>query len=97
MSGPDPIQRGRRWQAFYEEEGGLREMIEAIQQTYLERLALVDPSNTEQLQVLAMAHRVSREFDGMIRAIVGGADVAEKAREYATRMQAIPAAARRRL
>ena len=93
----DPIQRGRRWQAFYDEDGGLKDMLAEIQALYLERIAIVDPSNTEQLQILAMAHRVSREFDGMIRAIIGGADVAEKAKEYTTRMQAIPAAARRRL
>ena len=91
----DPIQRGRRWRAFFDEDGGLKDMLVEIQATYLERLAAVDPSNTAQLQVLATAHRISKEFEGMIRAIINGADVAQAAKEYATRMQQIPAAARR--
>lgn len=91
----DPIQRGRRWEAFFQEEGGLKDMLVEIQSTYLERLAAVDPANTEQLRILAMAHRVSREFEGMIRAIIAGADVAQAAKEYATKMQAIPAAAKK--
>lgn len=93
----DPIQRGRRWQAFYEEDGGLRDMIADIGRTYLERMAQVDPWNAEQLQVLALAHKVTQQLDGMVKAVVGGADVAEAAKEYMTRMQAIPAAKRRRL
>lgn len=91
----DPIQRGRRWAAFWEEDGGLKDMLAEIQATYLERLAAVDPGNTEQLRVLAMAHRVSKEFEGMIRAIIAGGEVAQKAKEHATRMQAIPEYARR--
>lgn len=91
----DPEQRGRKWRAFFDEEGGLRDMLSEIQGTYLERLAAVDPNNTEQLRVLALAHRISKEFEGMIRTIINGADVAQAAREYATKMQAIPQAARR--
>lgn len=93
----DPIQRGRRWEAFWREEGGLKDMLAEIQSTYLERLAAADPANTEQLRILAMAHRVSREFEGMIRSIIAGADVAQAAKDYTTKMQAIPAASRRYL
>lgn len=93
----DPIQRGRRWQAFYEEEGGIKEMLAEIRQTYLTRIAACDPNNTEGLRILAMAHRVSVEFDGMITAIVAGADVAEAVKERTSRMQALSPAARRRL
>lgn len=91
----DPIQRGARWNAFLNEEGGLGDMLAEIQRTYLERLAATDPGNTEQLRVLAMAHRVSKEFEGMIRAIIAGGEVAQKAKEYSSRIQAIPEAARR--
>lgn len=91
----DPIQRGRRWEAFYNEEGGLRDMLATIQRTYLERLSHVEPGNTPQLQVLALAARVTRELDGMVQAVIADANVAERAQEYTTRMQAIPAAQRR--
>lgn len=91
----DPIQRGRRWEAFYNEEGGLKDMLETIRQTYLDRLAHVDPANADQLRILATAHRVSREFEGMIRSIISGADVAQASKDYTAKMQAIPEAARR--
>lgn len=93
----DPIMRGRRWKVFYEEEGGLRDMLETIGQTYLERLSHVDPWKVDQLQVLAMAHKVTQQVDGMVRAIIGGAEVAQAAKEYTTKMQALPEAKRRRL
>lgn len=93
----DPIQRGRRWQAFYDEEGGIKDMLAEIRSVYLTRIAACDPNNTEGLRILALAHRVSVEFDDMIRSIIAGADVAEKAKEYTTRMQGLSPAARRRL
>lgn len=93
----DPIQRGRRWQAFYTEDGGIKDMLAEIRSVYLSRLAATDPSNIAGLQVLAQAHRISIEFEGMITSIIAGADVAEKAKEYTTRMQGLSAAARRRL
>ena len=93
----DPIMRGRRWQAFYDEDGGMRDMVDAIGRTYLERMAAVDPWNVEQLQILALAHKVTQQLDGMVKAIVGGAEVAQAAQEYTTRMQGLPASKRRRL
>ena len=52
----DPIRRGARWKLFLEEEGGVADMLAEIRQTYLERIAAADPSDTGKLQVLAMAH-----------------------------------------
>lgn len=91
----DPIMRGRRYEVFFNEEGGLKDMLAEIQQTYLERLSAVEPSNVAQLQVLALAARVTRELEGMIRTIMSGANVAQAAKEHASRMQAIPEAKRR--
>ena len=84
----DPIRRGARWKLFLEEDGGL---------TYLENMAKADPSDTAKLQVLALAHRVAREFEAMIREIVTAGEVATAARDYANKMEKIPQAARRRL
>lgn len=91
----DPIMRGRRYSVFYNEDGGLKDMLAEIQRTYLQRLSAVEPSNVEQLQVLALAARITRELDGMIRTIMSGAEVAQAAKEHTARMQAIPAAKRR--
>lgn len=91
----DPIHRGRRWSAFYHEDGGLKDMLAQIKATYLERLASVDPNNTDQLQVLALAHKVTQQLDGMVLSIINGAEVAQASAEYTSRMQAIPKARRR--
>lgn len=91
----DPIQRGHKWQAFYNEDGGLKDMLDEIERTYLERMANVSVGNLEALQVMQIAFKVAQEFRGMIQTIVSGAATAEAAKEYATRMQAIPAAKRR--
>lgn len=93
----DPIRRGARWKLFLEEDGGLNDMLAEIRQTYLENMAKADPSDTAKLQVLALAHRVAREFEAMIREIVTAGEVATAARDYANKMEKIPQAARRRL
>ena len=93
----DPIRRGARWKLFLEEEGGINDMMAEIRQTYLERIATADPSDTGKLQVLAMAHRVSREFEAMIRAIVSAGEVANKAREHAAKLEKLTPAAKRRM
>lgn len=91
----DPIMRGRRWDVFFNEDGGLKDMLAEIHGTYLDRLSKVEPSNVAQLQVLALAARVTRELEGMVRTIIAGGNVAQAAKEYTTRIQSIPEAKRR--
>jgi hypothetical protein len=45
--------------------------------------------------VLSLAHKVTCQLEGMVQAIVAGAEVAQAAKDYAAKMQAIPASARR--
>jgi len=91
----DPILRGNRWRAFYNEDDGLKDMLATIKATYLERIAACNPMDVEQLRVLATAHKVTTQLEGMVRAIIDGADVAQASKEWTTKMQQIPAAARR--
>ena len=93
----DPIRRGVRWKLFLEEEGGVNDMLAEIRQTYLERIAAAYPGDTGRLQVLSMAHRVSREFEAMIRDIVTAGEVATAARDYTDKMEKLSAAAKRRM
>lgn len=93
----DPIHRGKRWALFYEEEGGLRDIFETIATTYLERLAAIDPADTDKLRIMALAHRVTREAQSMVRDIITNGEIASSDKEYTTRMLAIPAERRRRL
>lgn len=91
----DPIHRGRRWEAFFEEDGGLRDMFETIRTTYLERLSQVEPWETDKLSKLAMAHKITQQVEGMVRSIISNADVQQAARDYADKIEKIPAQKRR--
>lgn len=91
----DPIQRGRKWQAFYNEEGGLKDMLDTLEQTYLERMANVSVGNLDGLQTMQLAYKVTQQLRNMVQTIVSGADAAEAAKEYTNRMLAIPAEKRR--
>lgn len=93
----DPILRGGRWKAFYHEEDGLKDMFAVIRATYLERLALTDPHKLDQLQILALAHKVTQQVEDMVKAIVSNGDFAQASKEYTSKIQAIPEAKRRRL
>lgn len=91
----DPIHRGRRWQAFHDEQGGLKDMFETIRMTYLERMAQVDPWEVEKLSKLAMAHKITQQVEAMVRSIISNADVAQAARDYADKIEKIPHEKRR--
>ena len=93
----DPIRRGARWKLFLEEEGGINDMLAEIRQTYLENIAKADPSDTATLQVMALAHRVSREFEVMIRQIITAGEVAAKARDHTAKLEKLSPTARRRM
>ena len=93
----DPIRRGARWKLFLEEEGGINDMLAEIRQTYLKNIAKADPSDTATLQVMALAHRVSREFEAMIRQIITAGEVATAARDHAAKMEKLSPTARRRM
>lgn len=93
----DPIARGKRWLLFYNEDGGLKDIFDHIAQTYLERLAATSPDNVQSLQVMALAHRITREAQAMVQDIISNGQIAEKDKEYTTRMLAIPAEKRRRM
>ena len=93
----DPIHRGKRWESFWNEEGGLKDIFDHIGKTYLERLAAIDPYDSEKLQIMALAHRINREASDMVRDIIMNGEIATHDKEYTTRMMAIPAQKRRRL
>src|SRR3546814_16639375 len=70
LQSDDPSRRANRWKAFDEEDGGLRDMIAMLGQTYLERLSQVEPWETEKLSKLAMANRITQQLDGFVRSVI---------------------------
>ncbi len=91
----DPILRGNRWRLFYEEENGLRDMLDYIGQVYLKRMAAVDPWETDKLSNLSMAYKITQQVDNMVRAIVDNAKVEQAAKDHVDKIEKLPRAKRR--
>lgn len=91
----ETVMRGRRWAAFYKEEGGLKEILEAIGQTYIARMSVVEPWETDKLSKLAMANKIVGELDGCIRKIVADGEIAHNAIEHTKEIEKLPYAKRR--
>lgn len=62
-NGADAIARGTRWEMFYSEEGGLRDMIAKLRHAYFEKVGTLKPGDTESLKALGMADRIAREIE----------------------------------
>ena len=91
----DPVSRGHRWKLFYDEEGGLRDILEGLRVAYLERLSAVEPWETDKLTKLAIASRVTQAVDDEVRSIIEAGKVSGDRREHIRKIEAIPAAKRR--
>lgn len=91
----DSIRRAQRWRAFYEEDGGLKDMLAEIGKTYLLRMAAVEPWETGKLSKLAMAHKIAEQLDGFVQAILLDGGIAEQANRHAEKIEALPERKRR--
>jgi len=91
----DPVVRAQRWREFYEEEGGLRDMLAEIRNAYLLRMADVEPWETGKLAKLAIAHKVSEQVDGFVASIFADGAVELNARHHANRIADLPERKRR--
>lgn len=91
----DPVARAQRWKLFYEEEGGLKDILETLRVAYLERLSSVEAYETDKLSKLAIASKVTRAVDAEIRQIIEAGTVEGSRREHVKKIEAIPAAKRR--
>jgi len=90
MTDEDPIRRQKRWQAFYEEPEGLRDMLATLRATYFQRMSSVEPWEVAKLTNLAIAAKIVTQFDGMIQAIIAEGKMAKAANDAAEKMAAIP-------
>ena len=91
----DAIHRAVRWQAFYEEEGGLREVLNTLRQAYFARAADLMPSDTSALLKLGMASKIVDQVDSHIQHIINAGKVAAAAQDHADRIAKLPEARRR--
>lgn len=91
----DPIHRANRWKPFYAEEGGLKDILAYIGETYLKRMSQVEPWETEKLAKLAMANKIVQQVDAMVQAIINDGKVEEHAQKRVKQIESIPHARRK--
>ena len=88
-NGSNAIVRGQRWEGFYGEEGGLRDMIVKLRQAYFAKVGELKAGQLEELQLLATADRLARELDAAVRDVIASGTIEQKrldqiARQVAT-------------
>lgn len=93
----DAIARGKRWQAFYNEAGGLQDVLAELRRGYFEKAAQVRPGDVETLQALSLADRICGEIDNRFRIVIVEGEQAAKARDHADKIAELPEPMRRRL
>ena len=91
----DPLHRANRWKPFYAEEGGLKDILAYIGETYLKRMSQVEPWETEKLAKLAMANKITQQIDAMVQAIINDGKLQEHVQKRVKMIEAIPHKARR--
>jgi hypothetical protein len=91
----DPVSRAHRWALFYNEEGGLKDILEALRLTYLDRMSAVEPWETDKLMKLAIASKVTMAVDDEVRSIIQAGAIVGERREHTKRIEALPTAKRR--
>lgn len=75
----DRVIRGQRWEEFYSEEGGLRDMIAGIRQNYFEQASALGHRDNDKLYEFAVADRQARELEREVLQIVAsGRAMAER-------------------
>lgn len=91
----DAIHRAARWQAFYEEDGGLRDMLATLRQAYFDRAADLMPNDTAALLKLGMASKIVDQIDAHVTHIVTAGKLEQAAQDHADRIARLPEARRR--
>lgn len=91
----DPIARAQRWQVFWEEEGGLRDIMNGLHDAYLDRMSSVEPWETDKLVKLSIASKITKAVASEVQNIVAQGKVAEKHRDHIKKIEKLPASKRR--
>jgi hypothetical protein len=91
----DVVHRASRWREFYEEEGGLRDMLDALRQAYFARAGELMPGDTGALLKLGMAGKIVAQLDEHVRHILTAGRLEQAAQDHAERIAKLPEARRR--
>ena len=91
----DLVHRANRWRDFYEEDGGLRDVIDTLRRAYFERAGDLMPGDTAALLKLGMAAKIVEQIDVHIRQILTAGRLEQAAQDHAERIAKPPEARRR--
>jgi hypothetical protein len=69
-NGADAIARGQRWEQFYQESGGLADMIAALRKAYFAKVGELKPGEEDALMLLATADRIAREIEAKVVSVI---------------------------
>ena len=67
---PDAIVRAKRWEEFYNETGGLADMLAALRREAFEAAAELDPKDTDKIYYWATADRNLRRLDHKVLQVI---------------------------
>jgi hypothetical protein len=91
----DPIHRANRWADFYNEDGGLKEVLQTLRQAYFDRAADLMPNDTSALLKLGMAAKIVDQIDAHVLHIVSAGKIEQAAQDHADKIARLPEARRR--
>lgn len=91
----DAIHRAARWQAFYEEEDGLREFFNEMRTAYVAKAGALMPNDTAALLKLGLATKLVDEIEAYARQKIDAGKIALAAQDHAERIARLPEARRR--
>lgn len=87
--GGDAVSRGKRWEAFYTEKGGLGDMIEGLRRSYFEKVGTLKPGDNQSLAALGMADKIAREIEREVQQVIETGKLREKEAQHAEQIAAI--------
>lgn len=90
MTPEQRIARAARWQAFYQEAGGLKDMIDALRETHLDALTMVEPWDEPRLRKIGLSMAMVKQLEQTIRNIMADGRIEEHAAAHAERLAEIP-------
>lgn len=89
QNGIEAVARGQRWQSFYDEEDGLRDMFTELRRDYFEKVGELSPGDTESLKALAMADRICRHVERKVQSVIETGKIHANKREHTNNIAAI--------
>jgi len=88
-NGTDAVARGQRWQAFYEEEDGLRDMFASLRHDYFAKVGQLHPGETQKLLALGMADKIAVEIERKVQSVIETGKIRANDREHTARIAGI--------